>query len=82
MPNGRRSRSRNFLQYVDQGFYSTRYFSSGNTEFLMQFQAGGFDADYNPKHAPDKVVNESGNGLSNIRGSRGNGAHHLEPHAG
>jgi cyclophilin family peptidyl-prolyl cis-trans isomerase len=67
-----------FLRYVDQGYYSNVIFHRVVQSFVIQ--AGGFDADYNAKHAPDKVVNESGNGLSNIRGAVGM-ARTTSPHA-
>lgn len=67
-----------FLHYVDQGYYSNVIFHRVVQSFVIQ--AGGFDADYNAKHAPDKVVNESGNGLSNVRGSVGM-ARTSSPHA-
>jgi len=67
-----------FLSYVDKGYYSNTIFHRVVQSFVIQ--AGGFDADYNAKHAPDKVVNESGNGLSNIRGSVGM-ARTSSPHA-
>jgi peptidyl-prolyl cis-trans isomerase A (cyclophilin A) len=67
-----------FLSYVDQGYYSNTIFHRVVQSFVIQ--AGGFDADYNPKHAPAKVVNESGNGLSNVRGSVGM-ARTQAPHA-
>ncbi|MGO9935365.1 MAG: peptidylprolyl isomerase [Steroidobacteraceae bacterium] len=67
-----------FLSYVDQGYYSNTIFHRVVQGFVIQ--AGGFDADYNPKHAPAKVVNESGNGLSNVRGSVGM-ARTTSPHA-
>jgi cyclophilin family peptidyl-prolyl cis-trans isomerase len=67
-----------FLHYVDQGYYSNVIFHRVVQSFVIQ--AGGFDADYNAKHAPDKVVNESGNGLSNIRGAVGM-ARTTSPHA-
>lgn len=67
-----------FLTYVDQGYYSNTIFHRVVQSFVIQ--AGGFDTDYNPKHAPVKVVNESGNGLSNVRGSVGM-ARTQSPHA-
>jgi peptidyl-prolyl cis-trans isomerase A (cyclophilin A) len=67
-----------FLRYVDQGYYSNVIFHRVVQSFVIQ--AGGFDADYNAKHAPEKVVNESGNGLSNIRGAVGM-ARTSSPHA-
>ena len=42
-------------------------------------QGGGFDKDYKPTPAPTKVVNESGNGLTNVRGTVGM-ARGAEPH--
>jgi cyclophilin family peptidyl-prolyl cis-trans isomerase len=67
-----------FLSYVDQGYYSNSIFHRVVQSFVIQ--AGGFDADYNPKHATARVVNESGNGLSNVRGSVGM-ARTQAPHA-
>jgi cyclophilin family peptidyl-prolyl cis-trans isomerase len=67
-----------FLHYVDQGYYSNVIFHRVVQSFVIQ--AGGFDADYNPKHPSDRVVNESGNGLSNIRGAVGM-ARTTSPHA-
>jgi peptidyl-prolyl cis-trans isomerase A (cyclophilin A) len=69
----------NFLAYVDQGHYSNTLFHRVVANFVIQ--GGGFNTDYTPKSAPNKVVNESGNGLSNIRGTVGL-ARTLEPHAG
>ncbi|HWW28951.1 MAG TPA: peptidylprolyl isomerase [Steroidobacteraceae bacterium] len=67
-----------FLSYVDQGYYSNTIFHRVVQSFVIQ--AGGFDADYNPKHATARVVNESGNGLSNVRSSVGM-ARTQAPHA-
>ena len=68
-----------FLKYVDQGFYSGTIFHRAIANFVVQ--GGGFDANYKLKGAPGKVVNESGNGLSNQRGSVGL-ARPPEPHGG
>jgi cyclophilin family peptidyl-prolyl cis-trans isomerase len=68
-----------FLAYVDKGHYTNTLFHRVVANFVIQ--GGGFNADYTPKPAPDKVVNESGNGLSNIRGTVGL-ARSMEPHAG
>ena len=57
----------NFLAYVDQGHYSNTLFHRAVANFVIQ--GGGFNADYTPKAAPNKVPNESGNGLSNVRGN-------------
>ena len=68
-----------FLKYVDQGFYSGTIFHRAIANFVIQ--GGGFDANYKLKGSPAKVVNESGNGLSNQRGSVGL-ARPQEPHSG
>jgi peptidyl-prolyl cis-trans isomerase A (cyclophilin A) len=68
-----------FLKYVDQGFYSGTIFHRAIPNFVIQ--GGGYDADYKLKGNPTKVVNESGNGLTNQRGTVGL-ARPSEPHAG
>ena len=68
-----------FLKYVDQGYYSGTIFHRAVPNFLIQ--GGGYDPDYKLKGTPSKVVNESGNGLTNQRGTVGL-ARPPEPHAG
>jgi peptidyl-prolyl cis-trans isomerase A (cyclophilin A) len=68
-----------FLKYVDQGYYSGTIFHRAITNFLIQ--GGGYDVNYKLKGTPAKVVNESGNGLTNQRGTVGL-ARPPEPHAG
>jgi cyclophilin family peptidyl-prolyl cis-trans isomerase len=68
-----------FLKYVDQGFYSGTIFHRAIPNFVIQ--GGGYDVDYKLKGNPPKVVNESGNGLTNSRGTVGL-ARPPEPHAG
>ncbi len=68
-----------FLKYVDQGFYSGTIFHRAIPNFVIQ--GGGYDADYKLKGNPTKVVNESGNGLTNQRSTVGL-ARPPEPHAG
>jgi peptidyl-prolyl cis-trans isomerase A (cyclophilin A) len=68
-----------FLKYVDQGFYSGTVFHRAIPSFIIQ--GGGYDPDYKLKGNPGKVVNESGNGLTNIRGTVGL-ARPPEPHDG
>jgi cyclophilin family peptidyl-prolyl cis-trans isomerase len=68
-----------FLKYVDQGFYSGTVFHRAIPSFIIQ--GGGYDPDYKLKGNPSKVVNESGNGLTNVRGTVGL-ARPPEPHDG
>ena len=68
-----------FLKYVDQGFYSGTVFHRAIPGFIIQ--GGGYDPDYKLKGNPSKVFNESGNGLTNARGTVGL-ARPPEPHEG
>ena len=68
-----------FLKYVDQGFYSGTIFHRAIPNFVIQ--GGGYEPDYKLKGNPSKVVNESGNGLTNQRGAVGL-ARAAEPHGG
>jgi cyclophilin family peptidyl-prolyl cis-trans isomerase len=69
----------NFLKYVDEGHYTQTIFHRVIPNFVVQ--GGGFDTNYKLKAAPWKTVNESGNGLTNLRGTVGL-ARPPEPHAG
>jgi peptidyl-prolyl cis-trans isomerase A (cyclophilin A) len=66
----------NFLKNVDAGHYTNTLFHRVVPNFVIQ--GGGFDVDMKAKPA-EKVVNESGNGLSNTRGTVGM-ARNSEPH--
>jgi peptidyl-prolyl cis-trans isomerase A (cyclophilin A) len=66
-----------FLKYVDQGQYSGTIFHRVIANFVIQ--GGGFDSSNKLKAAPAKVVNESGNGLTNQRGTVGM-ARSQDPH--
>ncbi len=66
-----------FLKYVDQGHYTGTIFHRVVANFVIQ--GGGFDSNYKLVPAPAKVVNESGNGLTNQRGTVGM-ARSQDPH--
>jgi cyclophilin family peptidyl-prolyl cis-trans isomerase len=68
-----------FLKYVASDFYSGVIFHRVVAGFVAQ--AGGFTTDMEPKPVTDNVFNESGNGLSNLRGTVGM-ARSTEPHSG
>jgi cyclophilin family peptidyl-prolyl cis-trans isomerase len=68
-----------FLKYVKEGFYSGVIFHRVVAGFIAQ--AGGYTPDMQPKAVTENVVNESGNGLSNLRGSVGF-ARSTDPHSG
>ena len=69
----------NFLTYVREGFYSGTIFHRVVHGFVAQ--AGGYTEDLTAKPVHQAVVNESGNGLSNLRGTIGL-ARTSEPHSG
>ncbi len=57
----------NFLKLVDSGFYDGTVFHRVLPGFMAQ--AGGYTPGFNKKEAGVTIANESGNGLSNLRGS-------------
>ena len=68
-----------FLSTVDSGYYEGTIFHRVIAGFVAQ--AGGFTADVQPKETDVSVYNESGNGLSNLRGTVGM-ARSNDPHSG
>lgn len=67
-----------FLKYVNEGFYSGTIFHRVVAGFIAQ--AGGFTADMEQKAVTANIINESGNGLSNLRGTVAI-ARSTEPHS-
>lgn len=57
----------NFLKLVDSGFYDGTVFHRLIPGFMAQ--GGGFTPGFKAKDPADSVPNESGNGLSNLRGT-------------
>lgn len=69
----------NFLEYVRAGHYDGTIFHRVIGNFVAQ--GGGYDVHYTEKTTRDAIPNESGNGLSNLRGTVGL-ARTGEPHSG
>lgn len=57
----------NFLRYVQEGYYDGTIFHRVVNGFVIQ--GGGYTADMQPREPKGPVPNESGNGLSNRRGT-------------
>jgi len=57
----------NFIQYVNDGFYSGTVFHRVINGFMIQ--CGGMIADMSQKETHDPIVNEANNGLKNDRGT-------------
>lgn len=69
----------NFLAYAREGHYDGTVFHRVIQGFVAQ--AGGYTGDFQLKPTERMVVNEAGNGLSNLRGTVGL-ARTSDPHSG
>ena len=59
--------TKNFLEYVDSGFYNNTVFHRVIPGFMVQ--GGGFTQQMQQKETKDAIKNEHKNGLVNVRGT-------------
>ena len=59
--------TKNFLAYVDSGFYNNTIFHRVIPGFMAQ--GGGFTSSMQQKPTKDPIKNEASNGLHNVRGT-------------
>jgi peptidyl-prolyl cis-trans isomerase A (cyclophilin A) len=59
--------TKNFLAYVDSGFYNNTIFHRVIPGFMVQ--GGGFTQQMQQKETKDPIKNEHNNGLANVRGT-------------
>ncbi len=72
MPEKAQGTVENFLGYVESGFYDGLIFHRVHIDDVNDFgviQGGGFDPNYERRDLCAPIINESYNGLSNLRGT-------------
>ena len=70
--------TKNFLDYITEEQFNDTIFHRVIPDFVAQ--GGGFDEKFNELPTRDAIVNESGNGLSNAKGTVAM-ARHFKPHS-